>query len=148
MNLSSLADLDLFACCVYAEARGEPEEGKRAVAGVIRNRSARRKQSFRQVILASKQFSWTNPRDPNYQTALTACAQQTAAWLKCKVIVVEASFNLNYYDTSLGADHYLNDVLVLKLYGKLPTWAREGIANGQVTTRIRNHLFLNLEGKR
>ncbi len=144
--LSQLSIHDLFACCLYGEARGEPEEGKRAVAGVIQNRSQRRGQTLRQVILAPKQFSWTDPKDPNYSVTINAYKKQAALWLKCKIIALEAFYDPSSHDYSCGADHYLNDKLVLKLYGKLPRWARQGIDQGRVTVRIKNHVFLNLEG--
>lgn len=31
-KLRTMTEADLLACCIYAEARGEPHEGKEAVA--------------------------------------------------------------------------------------------------------------------
>lgn len=56
-----MTDDDLFALCVYEEARGEIPEGRRAVARVIYNRIASRYFSDGTVagtVLARDQFSW------------------------------------------------------------------------------------------
>lgn len=143
--LTDLSTVDLLACCIYAEARGEPEAGQEAVAGVVRNRALRRRKTFTEIILARKQFSWID--DNNCQLTLDACQKETKQWLKCKIIATRAVYDPAFPDPSLGADHYLNVELTKKLYGKLPRWAEEGIKKGKVTVKIGRHTFLNLEGK-
>jgi N-acetylmuramoyl-L-alanine amidase len=66
---SHLSELDLFKLCVWREARGEGQLGKRGVAHVIQNRAANPGwwggPSLHSVILKAWQFSSFNPGDPN-----------------------------------------------------------------------------------
>lgn len=57
----------IAARTIWQEARGEPQEGQRAVAHVIVNRmrSGRWGSSLTSVCLARKQFSGWNEDDPN-----------------------------------------------------------------------------------
>lgn len=48
-----------LALNVYKEARGEPVEGKLAVAMVTLNRSKKQDKPVCEVVFARKQFSWT-----------------------------------------------------------------------------------------
>lgn len=62
-------DIEIMTRTVYGEARGEPEEGRKAVAHVILNRAHSpifREHFPSQVCLARKQFSCWNKGDPNY----------------------------------------------------------------------------------
>jgi len=64
----NLSEKKLFALCLYGEVRGEPIEGKIAVASVIINRFGKGNwygKSLRDVILKPKQFSCFNESDPN-----------------------------------------------------------------------------------
>jgi spore germination cell wall hydrolase CwlJ-like protein len=73
-NLSDLSDKELFAACLWAESRGEPETGQQVFCYVILNRVKKRMaQSIRDVILKPKQFSWTDPADVNYKKGI--CVQ-------------------------------------------------------------------------
>lgn len=57
---------------IWQEARGEPPEGRRAVAEVIRNRMKRKYQSDGTVagtVLRPYQFSGMNTQDPNRRLA-------------------------------------------------------------------------------
>ena len=61
-------DLSVMARTVYGEARGEPQEGRLAVAHVILNRMRAGGwwgQSVSEVCLKRWQFSCWNPGDPN-----------------------------------------------------------------------------------
>jgi len=49
-----------LALNVYHEARGEPEFGQVAVAYVTVNRAMAKKKTVCAVVVAPKQFSWTN----------------------------------------------------------------------------------------
>jgi hypothetical protein len=65
--------LEIAARTVWQEARGEPEEGQRAVAHVIVNRlrDGRWGKSLASVCLADRQFSGWNNSDPNRIAACT-----------------------------------------------------------------------------
>jgi N-acetylmuramoyl-L-alanine amidase len=59
------AELDCLAKNIYYEARGEPIQGKIAVAQVTLNRVIHRTQfdsSICQVVYAKRQFSWTHEK--------------------------------------------------------------------------------------
>jgi N-acetylmuramoyl-L-alanine amidase len=69
-----LSGLQLLELCVWREARGEPVDGKIAVAHVIRNRvlepswwNGHKAQDYHAVILHPYQFSSFNESDPNSQ---------------------------------------------------------------------------------
>jgi N-acetylmuramoyl-L-alanine amidase len=72
MDYSEMSDLALLQLCIWREARGEPTDGKRGVAHVIKNRSLRASWwnrhipgSLSRVILFPYQFSSFNANDPN-----------------------------------------------------------------------------------
>lgn len=141
-KLNDMTEVDLLACCIYAEARGEPHIGKEAVASVVMNRSKRRKQSVKEVILAPSQFSWTRPGDTNYNRTLAAYNLRTPEFMTC-LAVAEQALAGTLIDPTHGADHYLNVALTRILRkGRLPRWAEEG----KVTAVIGKHTFLKLEG--
>lgn len=146
-ELLALSDEDLLTACLWAEARGEPERGQIAVAGVILNRVSRHMaKSTRGAILAPRQFSWTNPKDVNFSKVLEAPHADPGGWKRARR-VARAAMGESFEDTSLGADHYLNVELTRKFRGgALPRWAEEGIRLGKVTAVIGNHTFLNLRG--
>lgn len=81
-ELSGLSELDLIARCIYAEARGESDVGRRGVACVIRNRKARGTTEFggntySGVVLKSSAFSG--------MTSSSVLAPDTTsnAWTEC-----------------------------------------------------------------
>lgn len=148
MDLTQLPLVDLLTACLYAEARGEPVKGRIAVCNVILNRVRKGMgNTITDVILAPKQFSWTDPRDPNYeQVAHLLGTDRDSRWSACRTIAEQAIAG-GLADNTGDADHYLNVELVKKLRsGTLPKWAADGIAQGKVTVRIGNHTFLNLRG--
>ena len=65
----NLSDLELLTLCVWREARGEPFDGKRGVAHVIRNRVYGPVhwwgRDWHSVVLHPWQFSSFNTSDPN-----------------------------------------------------------------------------------
>ncbi len=80
--MQTLGPLDVVALTIWGEARGEPVEGKIAVACVLRNRlsDGRWGATYERVCLARKQFSCWNPGDPNQvrlQTFRTQIQQGT-----------------------------------------------------------------------
>ena len=65
--IANLSEKQLFTICLYGEARGEPIEGKIAVASVIINRLKKGSyygKNLRGVILKPLQFSCFNELDP------------------------------------------------------------------------------------
>jgi len=63
-----LTDAELLGLCVYREARGEPDEGKRGVAHVVMNRVKAPSwwgTSVLTVVTHPWQFSSFNENDPN-----------------------------------------------------------------------------------
>uniref|UniRef100_A0A336MH48 CSON001617 protein n=1 Tax=Culicoides sonorensis TaxID=179676 RepID=A0A336MH48_CULSO len=62
--MAHLGELDVFAKTVYAEARGEPEEGQRWVAWVIKNRADMKRDywgyTIKEVCLKPGQFECWN----------------------------------------------------------------------------------------
>jgi len=72
MPYSEMSDLALLELLIWREARGEPTDGKRAVAHVVKNRSlapswwnAHTVGNLKAVVLQKWQFSSFNLHDPN-----------------------------------------------------------------------------------
>jgi len=67
LDLKDQDTLTLLTMCLWGEARNQPEEGVVAVAHVVRNRvlSGKWGDTWRDVLLAPKQFSCFNPNDLN-----------------------------------------------------------------------------------
>jgi len=142
MDLQHLSDVDLLTACIWAEARGEPLLGKVAVCNVVQNRAAGGK-TIHDVILAPRQFSWTDPNDPNYQAVLY-CLKPTpvplSQWATSATIARLALAGC-FIDMTGGANHYLNIELTKTMrHGTLPSWVDET----KVTVKIGNHTFLRL----
>lgn len=147
-DLRHLSEEELLTACLWAEARGESEEGQQAVCNVILNRVKKKMgKSISAVILQPNQFSWTNPQDVNFPKVFTAKTKDPAGWNRANTIVVTA-FGGTLADNTKNADHYLNIEVTRKIRrdGTLPKWAAEGIRDGKVTVKIGNHTFLNLRG--
>jgi len=63
------SDVELLALCIWREARGEGQDGMRAVAHVINNRVGKEGfgSTFQSVILGKNQFtSMSVPTDPEF----------------------------------------------------------------------------------
>ena len=112
--LYNLDDTALFALCLYGEARGEPAEGRQAVAGVIMNRvraGGWYGSTVRDVILKPRQFSCFNAGDPN-RTRLAAIASSWIESLKKDQDLQEchrmakAAIGGDLPDIVNGATHY------------------------------------------
>jgi spore germination cell wall hydrolase CwlJ-like protein len=142
-DLHELSDEDLLTACLWAEARGEPENGQHAVCNVILNRVKKKMApSIRDVILKPNQFSWTNPNDVNFKKVFTAKTDSPESWARAIKIAQMALAN-TLEDLSKNADHYLNVELTKRLRGgTLPSW----VDLSKVTVVIGNHTFLNLRG--
>jgi spore germination cell wall hydrolase CwlJ-like protein len=123
-----------FAVMLWREARGEPAEGKRAVANVVLNRVARPGwwgHSIYDVIVKSDQFSsmtatgdmgtkrWPKIEDPQFE--------------ECFAIAHAAMDNV-LSNPAPGADHYYAVSI------PPPKWADES----KFVCQIGNHRFYNL----
>lgn len=147
------SEMNLRIANVTGEARGQivkfGEQAGRAIDWVVRNRATRRKRTMAQIILAPYQFSWTNPKEPNYRRILELVGGQNAIWETSKKVV---SNSQTRGDPTKGADHYLNIPLVKRMRQRLgsatplPKWAQQGLDNDRVTMVIGDHTFFNLEG--
>jgi len=124
----------LMAMCIWGEARGEPWEGKLAVANVIQNRVNRHSwygKNHREVILKPYQFSSFNKRDKNRRKMLYPLKySDLETWLEC-FVAGELVLASKVPDPTHGATHYFAD------YIKLPKWAEEM----QFIKQIGHHRF-------
>lgn len=113
--------------CVYQEARGEEEKGQIAVAQVILNRANQRRETVKEVITASKQFSWYNgkktPPIDNYD-----------AFIGCMKATAEAMLERLSGNTMKGANLYYNPHLAD------PYWAHS--PRVKIIAEIGNHIFM------
>lgn len=121
----------IAARTLWQEARGEPEEGQRAVAHVLVNRlrSGRWGTSLAGVCLARKQFSGWNDNDPN---RLPSCllADNDPALIKFGGFLADAL--TGEPDPTHGATHYYATSMATP-----PAWAI-----GQTpSAEIGNHRF-------
>lgn len=141
-------ELVLYAATVFLEAEGEPDEGKVAVAYVIRNRMQERRQSIRQVILgkderalgdgkAFEQFScWNDDYVAQWTTRLAGAEGELYAqsWRAA----CGALWKL-FVDPTRGATFYLNPTLTRQIRGgTLPSWYDPM----KVHAKIGRHEFL------
>lgn len=133
---------------VWGEARGEPVAGQVAVAWVIKNRAAARRQSVQKVCLAKWQFScwWEDSANARQlleraERVLTGELLPEPRWLHllqlCHQVLVGAT-----PDPTGGADHYLTTTLYRS--EDAPTWA--GVM--PVVATIGRHTFLRDTGER
>lgn len=128
----------VVALTLWGEARGEPMEGKLAVASVIYNRAVAasrrddldRTEALRQVCLKPKQFSCWKDGDllcvaPGTQLHIPACE---SSWSECSIIarmMVEGDFI-----PSTPATHYHTHAVA-------PSWS----ANMVCVAEIGHHRF-------
>ena len=125
---------DLMIRTVIGEAGGEPPEGQRGVAEVIRNRAQSGKfgGDITKVILAPKQFSLWNPGDPAGDLARRV-TPGSPQYQKVGKIVDQVMSNQGA-DVTGGATHYYNPKVVA------PAWGPELAKQNDV--RIGNHRFV------
>jgi N-acetylmuramoyl-L-alanine amidase len=127
-----LSDRDVLALTLWGETRGEPIDGKVAVACVIRNRMVRRRQTVREVCLAPMQFScWQPIGGAANHKALMALAGALVAGetanapdpvlRECQWIA-DGVLSGACRDIVHGADHYLTTTLLSST--KKPGWVR------------------------
>jgi spore germination cell wall hydrolase CwlJ-like protein len=117
----------VLALTLWAEARGETLEGRVAVACVVRNRMARRRQTAADVCLAPAQFScWNAGRDANHRALADLVTTLAAGRSIQDPIVRECQWIADGVlsgacrDITKGADHYLTTALLSST--KKPGW--------------------------
>jgi hypothetical protein len=135
--LHSLPERELLARCIWGEARGEPVEGKLAVAHVVMNRKDADTyygHSIADVILRRWQFSCFNETDPNL-SQIIHLTDKNLELTYCRAIadavVFERTSGRNA-DPTGGATHY-------HTASTKPSWADS--PQMKHLCRIGNHLF-------
>ena len=127
-------EIDVVAKTLWGEARGEGEDGMRAVACVIGNRKALRwrgKTGFAAVCLDRFQFSCWNDNDPNRARLEAIDRTPDASFAQALVIAREVVSN-QLGDFTFGATHYFASSLKSR-----PFWAQ-----GKNTCfQLGKHLF-------
>lgn len=144
---NGLSDVDVLALTLYGEARGEPVEGRIAVACVIRNRVNADLgndgkpdwwgEGYAGVCLKPSQFSCWNDRDKNRPLLDTLAAKCAAGspildpgFQECRWIAAGVIDGLVLPRVG-RATHYYADYL------QPPAWA----AKATLVARVRSHLF-------
>ena len=131
-RLRKLSDVELLACFIWGEARGEKVEGKLAIVHVVLNRVKARSyygRTIRDVILTPGHFTCFKEHDPNLASILKLPSGDREFAL-CKAIAELATRGHLKNDPTGGATHFH------KLNSK-PPWAPKLTYLGQ----IGNHLF-------
>lgn len=126
----SAEDLDIAARTVWGEARGEPFDGKVAVAQVIVNRAEKGGwwgDTLKGVCRKDWQFSCWNHGDPNREK-MESLGKDDPAYLQCLQAVAMALVGDG--DLVGGACHYHTKAVT-------PGW----IEGAEVTANIGNHIF-------
>lgn len=128
--LEQQRELTLLALCVWGEARGEPYNGKTAVAHVVMNRwrAGTFGKTVRDVLLKPAQFSCFNADDPNRKKMLSVKAGEN--WNECFNAALGAYGGIDP-DPTRGATHYCG-------INSNPGWRKLMLE----TARIGGHVFL------
>ena len=105
-------DLFWLAMNAYHEARGESDEGVKAVCHVVLNRCKKRKRSVKEVVLQPYQFSWAND-------GARPAVREYDAFIRCMLLAERAAQEDAQGQTLSNADHYFAD------YITPPVWAKE-----------------------
>lgn len=125
-DLHEYGRLNLLTGLIWGEARGEPIQGKIAVAWVVRHRveDGRWPNTYEGVILQPRQFSCFNLDDPNHHAVLNSLSPswywKDPAWRECRFAamgvisswVQDVTKGANHYNT-LGCDPTWDDKMVL-----------------------------------
>lgn len=148
---TGLSDFDALWLTLWAECRGEPVEGKIAVASVIRNRAlygaGRFGVGYKGVCLKPKQFSCWNPGSDANHVRLMRMAERVVSDYAVRSMLVydDLTRELQYIAQGIlggqlrsnvgQCDHYLTTELFTR---KPPAWAK-----GRTPTYfVGNHAFL------
>lgn len=150
-------DVVTLAKTLEGEARGEPDDGKAAIAWVIVNRAKKVRfagggaglvGAIARVCLAPAQFSCWNEGDPNRPYLLKAPAEAYAAERAIAELVLEGVTP----DPTNGADHYHTIDPPPWADRWPPDWASDNPPNKQMpmaeVARFGGHVFYNSEVRR
>jgi N-acetylmuramoyl-L-alanine amidase len=142
-------DVILLAMLVWGEARGEPQEGKDAVAHSVLNRlslSPHFGHTLKEVILKPWAYSSFNANDPNRQKLLDPVAHGSRSEWASALTTAHNAMNGVTADASNGATHYV----VVDLWrrqcpeGRDPKWFEApevDAGHTRETARIGNQVF-------
>lgn len=142
-------DLVTLARTLWGEARGEPDDGKAAVAWVIRNRASRagfagglvgKSGAVAKVCLAPWQFSCWNEGDPNRAKLLTLSDDRCEHERAIALAVLEGDIA----DPTHGADHYHT----IARPGWAQQWPPSWAAAMRETARFGGHVFYDSRASR
>ena len=128
--MTHLSEKEVFAKTIYAEARGEPEEGQRWAAWVIKNRARKNREywggnSIKDVCLKSRQFEcWNDKNDIEIK--------EQDSYRKIRRLTDQIYDEPSTSDPTGGADHYNNP----QKEG-YPPWTEKCTRKRQ----IANHVF-------
>jgi len=135
--LQSLPEKELLARCIWGEARGEPVEGKLAIAHIVMNRKEADTyygHSISDVLLRRWQFSCFNENDPNLSQIIDL-SDKNLELTYCRAIadavIFERTSGRNA-DPTGGATHY-------HTVSTKPSWSDS--PQMRHLCRIGNHLF-------
>lgn len=126
-----MTDLEALTLTIWGESRGEPIEGKIAVAMVIRNRVLtlyRGAKTYLDVCTARAQFSaWTQEVDQIHAAEIELEGRHLDPTLKLCEEIATATIKGLLADNTGGANHYLTTALLMQ---KPPAWA-QGVTGRQ-----------------
>jgi hypothetical protein len=127
-------DLDKVVRTVYGEARGEGEQGQRAVAAVIGNRAQQSGMSVPDVVMARGQFEpWQNPAT---RAELEGLDPKSAAYQKIAAAIAPVMSG-TAPDPTGGATHFYAPRAQAALGRPAPKW------DDGTGTDLGNHRFFN-----
>jgi N-acetylmuramoyl-L-alanine amidase len=127
-------DEQIAARTMWGEARGEPDDGQRAVAHVLVNRmrDGRWGANLASVCLSPSQFSCWGAFDPN-RKKMAALADDDPALAHFAELIRNATIGTDM-DPTQGATHYCAVSI------PPPAWATGAVASGSFV-QIGNHRF-------
>ena len=117
-------DLFWLAINAYHEARGESDEGIKAVCHVVLNRCARRRKTIKDVVLQPYQFSWANK-------GTRPAISDYASFIRCMQFAEAAVEEQEMGKKLSNADHYYAD------YIEQPSWVQSMTR----VCKIGKHIF-------
>jgi len=139
----TVEDVDTLARTLWGEARGEPRDGKIAIAWVILNRYWQEfhgAQTITEVCRAPWQFSCWNADDPNHAQLLLA-NDATPGFQECmqiaNLVARPDSNQAQPPDPTNGATHY--HTIGRPSWAK--TWPPSWVLDHAPSARIGQHLF-------
>lgn len=131
-----ISDAVFLALTVWREARGEPYEGKVAVARSVLNRVSRPAWWGNDVLtVVTKKWQFSSLTDPNDRQLTTWPASQDARWWECVQIARDLIHGAHLPNPAPGADSYYAVSI------SAPKWATPETFVAQVG----NHRFYNLD---